>query len=37
MPSNARDYADTTHNWTKLSPKQMKFQEFSNKVHVKAI
>jgi hypothetical protein len=37
MPSNAHNSTNTTQNWTKLPSKEVKFQELSNNMQIKAI
>ena len=37
MPSNAHNFANTTRIRTKLLPKEVKYQEFSNNMMIKAI
>ena len=37
MPSNAHNSTDTTRSWTKLPPKEVEFQDFSNNMHIQAI
>ena len=32
MPSNAKNFANTTHDWTKLPPKEVRFQELFPKI-----
>ena len=37
MPSNAHSSNNATQNWTKLAPKEVKFQELSNNMQMKEI
>jgi hypothetical protein len=37
MPSIAHNFANTTQNQTKLLPKEVKYQELSNNMLIKAI
>ena len=37
MPTNAHNSTNTTRNWTKLPPKEVKFQELYKNMMIKVI